>query len=247
MNKYNNSLKIVYNNMEESTIEKAYDISLKNFSKEDIMRILTTEEDEQKIIPVINIESIDSAKEAEIVLDNLVGKDGRVREAVSYILSELPESSKYMEDKKSKTIIINALLDINPNVVRNMISFIEQSGNFKESLSPLIIKKTEEVIENLSKFLRNEGKFKENKEKSQKNHAKNKLTFNLYWLLSSISVLDVNNIKNLENILTKASNFLDYTIREKTALILSKMEKPPSELLQKLKQDKNIYVKNQLL
>ena len=105
---------------------------------------------------------------------------------------------------------------------------------------------TEKTLDELSIFTK-EGKFRENKEKSQKNHAKNKLTFNLYWLLEAISVLDVNKIENLEKILTKTSSFLDYTIREKTALILSKMKNPPPELLQKLKQDENIYVKNQLL
>ena len=41
-----------------------------------------------------------------------------------------------------------------------------------------------------------------------------------------------------------AINFYDYTIREKGAKILAKMEKPPSELLQKAKSDQNFYVKN---
>ncbi|MCD8023999.1 MAG: hypothetical protein LUE64_00505, partial [Candidatus Gastranaerophilales bacterium] len=84
----------------------------------------------------------------------------------------------------------------------------------------------------------------ENSLKSKKNHAKNRLTFNLYWLLETISVLEGDfDIQ----ILTKTSSFIDYTIREKTALILSKMDNPPIELLRKLKNDKNIYVKNQLL
>ena len=39
-------------------------------------------------------------------------------------------------------------------------------------------------------------------------------------------------------------NFLDYTIREKTAKIITKMTNPPKELLQKLKNDENFYVKN---
>ena len=97
------------------------------------------------------------------------------------------------------------------------------------------------------KYVKCDSPFFENQSKSNKNHAKNKLTFNLYWLLETISILDVNKIENLENILTKTSNFIDYTIREKTAKILSKMENKPPELLRKLKNDENIYVKNQLL
>ena len=49
------------------------------------------------------------------------------------------------------------------------------------------------------------------------------------------------------NILSFSSGYTDYTIREKTAKILSKMENAPDDLLQKLKNDKNFYVKNQLL
>lgn len=132
-------------------------------------------------------------------------------------------------------------------MVRNIITFIKSSETLKKELKDKIISKTNEVIKSLSVFVREDSPFRENMEKSEKNHAKNKLTFNLYWLLEAISILDIDDIKNLEDILTKTSSFLDYTIREKTAQILSKMTNPPEKLLRKLKNDENMYVKNQLL
>ncbi len=246
MNMYNDFLETISKTSDESIIKEAFKMSLIDYSKKDIIEILSKNNDEIKLMPIINLKSIDNKKEAELVLSHLTGKDGRIREAVSYILSEICPQEDLFEDDSLRQILIKSLLDINPNVVRNIISFISQTQNLKEKLSPLILMQTEKTLDELSIFTK-EGKFRENKEKSQKNHAKNKLTFNLYWLLEAISVLDVNKIENLEKILTKTSSFLDYTIREKTALILSKMKNPSPELLQKLKQDENIYVKNQLL
>lgn len=246
MNKYNDFLNTVQKDTEESIIDEAYQMSLFDYSKQDIVRILSENNDKIKILPIINLKNIDNKKEMDLLLDHLTGKDGRIREAVSYILTEIPSCSKYI-DENSIQIIVNGISDINPNVVRNLICFIDENEDLKEKLAPFIIKKTKEILNELSSFIKESSPHRENKEKSQKNHAKNKLTFNLYWLLSTISVLNVNNIENLEDILTKTSNFIDYTIREKTALILSKMENQPKELLQKLKQDENIYVKNQLL
>ena len=90
-------------------------------------------------------------------------------------------------------------------------------------------------------------KFRENKEKSKKNHVINKKIFHLYWCLEGLSIIIDDKIdKNVEEILKVCSDFYDYTIREKTAQILAKIKNPPSELLQKLKNDDNFYVKNQI-
>lgn len=247
MNKYNDLTKIIHKDTDTIDVVNAYKMSLSEYSKEDIMRILAENNDEIKLIPIINVKSIDTANELKLILSHLTGKDGRIREAVSFILSENPECMSLVQDEKINQIIVQGLMDINPNVARNIINLIEKNKPYKKIIESQVIKKTEKVLEELSKYIKNDSPYKENKEKSQKNHAKNKLTFNLYWLLSTIAILDVNNIKNLEKILTKTSAFLDYTIREKTALILSKMNNPPKELLQKLQQDENIYVKNQLL
>ncbi len=246
MNKYNDFSNIVQTDDNFNVELRAYEISLKEYNKKDIIRILTENDDEKKIVAIINLKSIDNQFEADLILSHLTGQDGRIREAVSYILNELNQEEFFLDENSTK-IIINGILDINPNVVRNLLNFIDKNQKLKQKLIKPVEIKTNEVLLSLAKYIKADSPFFENESKSNKNHAKNKLTFNLYWLLETISILDVNKIENLENILTKTSNFIDYTIREKTAKILSKMETKPPELLRKLKNDENIYVKNQLL
>lgn len=244
MDKYNNFSKTSSQISEESAIIDAYNMSLKDYTKSDITDILSKNDDEIKPIALINLKSIENKYEADLVLGHLTGQDGRIREAVSYVLKEFCPD-KYYSDENSKKIITEGLLDINPNVVRNVISFIEKSETLKRELSPMVISKTRDVLSSLSIYIKESSPFVSNQTKSSKNHAKNKLTFNLYWLLETISILEYD--EDIEDILTKTGRFLDYTIREKTALILSKMENPPVQLLRELKNDENIYVKNQLL
>ena len=251
MIKYNNFSNTVQKDLYESAVIDAYNLTLKDYTKDEIIDILSKDELEIKPVAIINLKSIDNDFEAKLLLRHLTGNDGRIREVVSYMLYELSIKDKtfieYYKDENSKEILLKSILDINPNVVRNIITFIKSSETLKKELKDKIISKTNEVIKSLSVFVKEDSPFRENMEKSEKNHAKNKLTFNLYWLLEAISILDIDDIKNLEDILTKTSSFLDYTIREKTAQILSKMTNPPEKLLRKLKNDENMYVKNQLL
>ena len=251
MIKYNNFSNTVQKDLYESAVIDAYNLTLKDYTKDEIIDILSKDELEIKPVAIINLKSIDNDFEAKLLLRHLTGIDSRIREVVSYMLYELSIKDKtfteYYKDENSKEILLKSILDINPNVVRNIITFIKSSETLKKELKDKIISKTNEVIKSLSVFVREDSPFRENMEKSEKNHAKNKLTFNLYWLLEAISILDIDDIENLEDILTKTSSFLDYTIREKTAQILSKMTNPPEKLLRKLKNDENMYVKNQLL
>lgn len=251
MIKYNNFSNTVQKDLYESAVIDAYNLTLKDYTKDEIIDILSKDELEIKPVAIINLKSIDNDFEAKLLLRHLTGIDGRIREVVSYMLYELSIKDKtfieYYKDENSKEILLKSILDINPNVVRNIITFIKSSETLKKELRDKIVSKTNEVIKSLSVFVKEDSPFRENMEKSEKNHAKNKLTFNLYWLLEAISILDIDDIENLEDILTKTSSFLDYTIREKTAQILSKMTNPPEKLLRKLKNDENMYVKNQLL
>jgi len=242
MNKFNDFSNI-------STKGNIIDINFlpdEEFFKDKAYSILANNDDELKPFSIINIKNIENKKNFELLVSHLINHDSRIREAVSFALTNISDRSflKFF-DKSTMKIIVQALLDINPNVVRNIIEFIKMSEELKKALFPLIIEKIEEVLFELSKY--EDIRFKDNKEKSNKNHAKNKYTFNLYWLLETLSNFELKNEPKIENILTKTSRFTDYTIREKTALILSKMETPYTELLRKLKNDVNLYVKNQLL
>lgn len=245
MNKYNDFSNIIQTDKDKSTKLNIFNMCYE-YKKADIIRILSENDDDKKILALINVKSIDNEFEAGLILSHLIEQNGRIREAASFVLSEFCPD-KFVINKKSKEIIVKGLLDINPNVVRNVIFFIEQSEILKDDLIEHVIEKTNEILKNLSQFIKEDSPYLKNASKNFKNHAKNKLTFNLYWLLETISILNVNKIENLEIILTETSRFIDYTIREKTAKILSKMEVKPPELLRKLKNDENMYVKNQLL
>ena len=130
MNKYNNFSNIIQTDDNFNVELEAYNISLMDYTKDDILRILAENNDEKKIVAIINLKSIDNKFEADLILSHLTGQDGRIREAVSYILAELNPSDFYL-DVKSINTLLNGILDINPNVVRNLISFIDKSPNFK--------------------------------------------------------------------------------------------------------------------
>ena len=69
--------------------------------------------------------------------------------------------------------------------------------------------------------------------------------FKLYWCLEALAE-NFNqsfNQENLVKILAENAECVDYTIREKVAKILVKMQNPPEELYQKMKNDENYYVK----
>ena len=73
-----------------------------------------------------------------------------------------------------------------------------------------------------------------------------KKLFNLYWCLEALSNLQPQINKDFEDIIEQASKIKDYTIREKAAMVLSKLPET-SEKIDKikkaLKDDENFYVR----
>ena len=62
--------------------------------------------------------------------------------------------------------------------------------------------------------------------------------------MSGLAFITKRHEKRVLNILENTINFLDFTIREKTALVALKLGDTAKEILQKAKQDQNFYVKN---
>lgn len=245
MNKCNEFSNIVKGALEESTtnndLNRAYNIVRKEYKDDEIYGILSDSDDFEKPIAILNIKKINNKRQADLLLSHLTGQDGRIREAVSSKIKEIINDYEYFYDNDSLNTFINAILDINPNVVRNITGIIEKNDKMKELLEDKILTKITVILENLKPYLK--SKHTDNKMKDQKNHAKNKKIFNLYWLLEALSFTNLRNDKKLKEILNITSVFVDYTIREKSAKIVSLMENPPHELLQKLKNDENFYVK----
>lgn len=204
------------------------------FSYNKALEILKGIDEELKPFAVLSIEKVNNEEDFELLIKHLTNCDGRIRELTAIKLNELNEIETWL--KPHYLTLTNAICDINPNVARNIADLIEKlSLNMGECL----MERINEILMEI------EINSKPKKWKTQKNHSLNKKFFNLYWCLEGLCgcLNRENDTKKLTEILNCASNFDDYTIREKVAKILVKMENPPENLVLKMKEDDNFYVK----
>jgi len=159
------------------------------------------------------------------------------REACAYKLRDLFNDSFINDFVKNK--LLDAIVDINPNVSREICALIKSSKVLKEILEADIIAR----IEKLLLDIKNDNNYSN----CNRNHAKNKKFFSLYWLLEALSCsISKRYLISIREILNFTITFYDYTIREKTAKILALTGDAFDDLLQIAKSDVNFYVKNQV-
>ncbi len=208
-----------------------------NYSHEDLINLINCGSDVEKQIATLKIEEIKNAEEAQILVKNLTGCDGKIREAVSFRLKEfIPQNPKFYIGFYDK--FMDAIIDINGNICRNTISAILSLKNYNDFSIPFCEKltiNTLNTIKLIKSFNEQDGKYKVNKE-----------LFKLYWYLETISLFfDKIDISILKEIIIQAKTINEYTIREKVAKILSQINND-EELLKiklELKNDKNYYVR----
>ncbi len=229
-----------YQTLDEN-FNTAYELLRNNQNHNELIDMLKNGNIVQKQLAALKLDTLNNEKEAIILLDNLTGQDGKVREAVSLKIAEFMKNSKmrnfFCADKKF-SVFLDAIIDINGNICRNIISAItnlKTDKNFYDVFCPELLKRTYNLANIIKDFDFQEGKYKVNKE-----------VFKLYWYLETIyhfaEVSDISEIKKILNI-TKSIN--EYTIREKTAKILTTDFKD-SDLLkikELLKNDTNYYVR----
>ena len=190
----------------------------------------------------ININEIKSQKEADLIVFHLTNHPNPTREACALMLCDM-RGAEFLCDKAG--VFVDAICDINPNVCRAIIEFLVKNPTLADKVLPLLIQRVNQILDDFKIYEREFGAYKDNKMRNRKNHAKNKKLFNLYWCLEAIcEIYREEKFNDIVKICIVTVDFLDYTIREKTAKILTKIKNPPKELLQKLKNDKNFYVKN---
>ena len=206
------------------------------YSHEYLVELLKNGSIAEKQATTIKIDGIYSKEEAIIFISNLTGCDGKIREAVSFRLREfLPQNPNFYIDFVDQ--FLDAIIDINGNICRNTIEAIQVLKSFPQFTSEFCSKlaqKTLEIIPPILAFYIQEGKYKINKE-----------VFKLYWYLETISTfVEFIDAETLFEILSKTKNVKDYTIREKTAKIISKIKNSSKfdALKAELKQDQNYYV-----
>ena len=234
----NNDFQMI--NQIETEIEKAVKFCEKNYSKEEIFDILKKSSDEypdidiEKQICILKIDCISSQKEADILIFHLTNHTALVREASAQKVNEFMKNAKSTAFFQTKNIInslLKAVNDINPNICRLIIEILPYIKDKDFFLSGLY-ERIDDVFDEL--------------EKLKRSNWYTKKLFNLYWCLEALAVLKAPVDKRLEYVLSKAGAFKDYTIREKTAMVLHYMTDTSPlivELKEKLKNDNNFYVK----
>ena len=218
----------------------AYSYSQEEYSHENIINILSQNDEIKKQICIINLEKLNSQAEADLLISNLTNNPTPVREVVSYKILELcPEFSQYFQSEKHLDIFLAGIIDINPSVSRNVVDILEYVENKQYCLNALK-PKISELIKEISEIPKN------------KSYIANKKNFSLYWYLEALYVF----LKNIEpdeeiiEILDQCSQSNEYTIREKCAKIVSLFQnsKNPklNDITQRLQADENFYVLNRL-
>ena len=176
------------------------------------------------------------------MLNNLIGCDGKIREAVALrinrFLFEKPSSANYFATESAAQIFANATIDINANICRlvvESVSVLTQNVVFANVYLDKILKFINETFSELDKFIFRDKKY-----------VINKQLFKLYWCLEALKLF-VNEVDKgtLTKILTRTADEREYTIREKAAQIISVMgDDEFAPLRDKLKNDENYYVRN---
>lgn len=229
-----------YETLDEN-FKQALNLCENNYSHSELLEFLQSGNIVQKQLSALKLETINSQSEAQILVSNLVGQDGKIREAVSLRLNEFmsnPKTLKYFETPENYQIFLAAIIDINGNICRNVIgaiSHLKNNANFCNQFCQELVILTKDLLGKIEKDDFFEGKYKVNKE-----------VFKLYWCLETIYVFwDKIKFEDLKEIILRTKDIQEYTIREKAAKILTRNFSDPELLKAKeaLKNDSNYYVR----
>lgn len=222
----------------ETAIENAALLCEKEYSHEQIIEIMKTENDFEKQICLLKLKTLKSQEEADLLVFQLTGHHGLIREAAASKINEIILNGKYNElflNKYAVDSFIKAVNDINPNICRLICVVIRHllsdSNEFKNYFLMKLYKRFEEIFEEL--------------EKLKRSRLYTKQLFNLYWGLEALGILAPPVCVELESVLERAANMGDYTIREKAAMVLASLAETSTKLdkiKSQLKNDENFYV-----
>lgn len=219
---------------------------------EELIRLLSSDNIKEKHFAVLELEEIHSQEHMKALVSNLVGQDGKIREAVAFKINEFSQNPDYAEffiDDEIFDILLQGVMDINGNVCRQIVNgkwFKNQE--FITYLCKNLPERINEILNEIEKI-----------DQKSKQYVISKRNFQLYWSLEALyNIIENVNFESIKNILSITGEFYDYTIREKTAKIVSKIEglgrrdSNPAllaefkDLKEKLKNDENYYVRRYL-
>ena len=212
-------------------------------SREELISYLTGEDEVLMQIALLNLNDIESQDEAESVVNALTEHSSETREYCAFLINRLLKQSSCVKfftgdivlDRLSK-----AISDVNPKVCRKIIEILPFYLE-TDRLFPILIKNSFDFIDGLQEKNKN------------KNYQYNTLSFRLYWTIFGLSyaindVFESKYEKELILLMQKLSEFKEYTIKEKAAVLaqkISSLKKIPiiEEFIQKYANDENFFVK----
>ena len=227
-----------YENTLDENFNKALTLCSEFYTKEQLLCFLKDGNLPEKQFAALEIDSINTQEEADILMNNLTGCDGKIREAVAFKLRELIDKHTNLF-LNYPDIFANATIDINANICREIIdvlSYLKDDKSFSEQYLSKIILIINDALDTLNSF-----NFRDKK------YTINKQLFKIYWCLEGINVFSAYIDEYiLYSILSRCCNVQEYTIREKVALVLKNNFNSDKllELKNRLKNDENYYVKN---
>ena len=137
-----------------------------DYSHEQLLEFLQSGNIVQKQISALRLETINSIEDAQILVSNLVGQDGKIREAVSLRLNEFmsnPDLISYFQTPENYKIFLAAIIDINANICRNVISAISNLKNNQEFCNLFckdLVDLSFDLLDKIEKFDFQDGKYK---------------------------------------------------------------------------------------
>jgi len=213
-----------------SNFDKSCKFFEQNLTDTELYKYLENGNLAQRQLACLKIKTLSTPEQAKILMQNLTGIDGKVREAVSFKLKTfIPQHSELFEKQEFYDIFLEAIIDINGNICRNIICSLENLPASANYMSNEIIKRSHKVLNIIDKF-----------DYKDKKYVTNKELFKVYWYLETLSIFPP--ADGLFELLKRTAKIDEYTIREKTAQLLTKLSPDEAKSLQGLNFDDNFYV-----
>lgn len=228
-------------------IENALKVCEYDFSHQELIEILKGDDDVKKQICILKIETLESQEEADLLIFHLTEHHGIVRESTAQKLNELITNGKYkklFQNNNAYDTFLKSINDVNPNICRVIIEAL-----------PEIFKNNNDGLNYFLNKLYDRFDFVfDELEKLKRSNWYTKKLFNLYWCLEMLAMINAPVDEKMLSTLKKTCAFKEYTIREKSAMVLAfcdnkaresspQIQKDWEELKESLKDDPNFYVR----
>jgi len=225
----------------EENFNKALNLCETELSHEGLLHLLANGDVAERQFAALSLDSVNNEEEAKIVISNLTGCDGKIREAIGSRLEEFLSKESAIFFLPYYEIFADATIDINANISRFVIDAIRvfaDNVEFGTKYSSILMRFMDEAFEEISKI-----KFRDKK------YILNKQLFKMYWALEGLKGF-YRYVEEacLLNVLARVLERSEYTIREKAAEIAIKFRDKEafSSLMVEISKDENFYVRRVL-